>query len=426
MARTLKIYATPPQAEFHALTTRFNLFVGGFGCGKTETLANQAILDASCGSNALVALYAPTYDLVRLIIAQRMIEKLNHFGIAHNYNKSHNEIYTSASGFGDFILRTLDKPERIVGYESSHAHIDELDTLSMKKADEAWIKILGRTRKKIENMPVINPIRGYTTPEGYRFAYHRWVKKGGKEYSYVQASSLSNPYLDESYIKGLLDTYPPEYIDAYINGEFVPMNGKSVYNSYDRKAHNSNEVIKPGETLYIGCDFNVTKQAATIYVRREGGKQWHAVEELVDMYDTPEMVRIIKERWSDHKIVVYPDGSGNSRKSVDASISDIALLQKAKFEIRAKRAKNGKGYLNPGVKDRVMAMNGALSHGFVYVNHRACPTVANCLEQQPYNKNGEPDKTSGVDHQNDATTYVIAYEMPIRKPVAHIPISFAV
>ena len=50
--------------------------------------------------------------------------------------------------------------------------------------------------------------------------------------------------------------------------------------------------------------------------------------------------------------------------------------------------------------------------------------MANCLEQQAY-RNGEPDKTSGNDHQNDATTYPIAYEMPIIKPVSAVKFAFA-
>ncbi|MNH29962.1 hypothetical protein D3C79_902250 [compost metagenome] len=59
------------------------------------------------------------------------------------------------------------------------------------------------------------------------------------------------------------------------------------------------------------------------------------------------------------------------------------------------------------------------------VNDHACPHTARGLEQQAYDKNSEPDKGSGVDHQNDATTYPIAYEMPVVKPMINIPMSFA-
>jgi hypothetical protein len=71
-----------------------------------------------------------------------------------------------------------------------------------------------------------------------------------------------------------------------------------------------------------------------------------------------------------------------------------------------------------------MATNAALEGGRIFISTKACPTVTQSLEQQVY-KNGEPDKTSGNDHQNDATTYPIAFEMPIIRPVANVSFGFA-
>ena len=79
---------------------------------------------------------------------------------------------------------------------------------------------------------------------------------------------------------------------------------------------------------------------------------------------------------------------------------------------------------NLAIKDRVAAMNRALGQGRVRINAEACKVTAESLEQQVY-KNGEPDKSTGVDHQNDATTYPIAYEMPVMKPVANVRFAFA-
>ena len=128
-------------------------------------------------------------------------------------------------------------------------------------------------------------------------------------------------------------------------------------------------------------------------------------------------MQIINERWASkgHRVIIYPDASGRSRKTVGASDSDIGLLQD--FEVRVHTQ-------NPRFKDRVNACNAAFEKGLVLINDRLCPTVALCLEQQVYLKTGEPDKISGLDHQNDATTYPIAYEMPIVKPVASAPIKF--
>lgn len=420
----VNITATEPQGAFLGMHCKFPAFVAGFGTGKSEVMCNSALLDSmEGGSDSIIAMYEPTYDLVRLILAPRMEEKLTDWGIRYKYNKSDNIIYTSSGQFGDFVLRTLDNPARIVGYESFRAKIDELDTLNMEHAEHAWNKVIARNRQLPRTYKPITPkpantVSVFTTPEGFRFVHDRWVVKKNPGYEMIQASTLSNPFLPEDYVQSLRDTYPSQLIDAYIDGKFVNLTAGTVYYAYDRRKNSSRETIKPGETLYIGQDFNVGHMASTVYVQR--GKVWHAVAELVDMFDTPDVVRAITERWKSkgHYIVMYPDASGKNRKSNNASTSDIAQLQQAGFEVRAKPT-------NPPVKDRVSAMNKALESGMVMINEQACPVTARCLEQQAYDKNGEPDKSGGVDHQNDGTTYPIAYEMPIRKPVINVPVTFA-
>jgi len=59
------------------------------------------------------------------------------------------------------------------------------------------------------------------------------------------------------------------------------------------------------------------------------------------------------------------------------------------------------------------------------VNDAACPETAKCFEQLAYNKNGEPDKSSNLDHLPDAATYAIAFEMPVRKPATKLSVRFA-
>lgn len=78
---------TEPQARFFQLDAKFPAFIGGFGSGKAETLANCALRDALASSDTLIALYEPTYDLVRLILAPRMEKKLSDMGIRYKYNK---------------------------------------------------------------------------------------------------------------------------------------------------------------------------------------------------------------------------------------------------------------------------------------------------------------------------------------------------
>lgn len=413
--RTLKIRATEPQARFLRLPHKYRLFCAGFGAGKSEAMANAAMIDACDASDALIGMYAPTYDLVRRITAPRIMLKLTEHGIAHTYNKSENVIFTSAPRFGDFILRTLDNPERIVGYETYQAHCDELDTLQKEHARKAWNQVIARNRQTPTGVAdPFNRTSAYTTPEGFRFCHERWVTQRTDSYGMVQAASYTNPFLPRDYIDSLRETYASELVEAYIEGRFVNLTSGTVYNAYDRDRCRSTETIKPEEPLFIGQDFNVGAMASTVYAKRPNG--WHAVDQLTGVYDTPALIKLLAERYAGHKLTIYPDASGNSRKTVNASESDISLLKAAGHIVKVNDS-------NPRVKDRILSVNAAFTAGKLWVNDRKCPDVVSCFEQQAYDKNGEPDKSGGFDHQNDASGYPIVFEMPVVKPETPIAIN---
>jgi hypothetical protein len=370
----------------------------------------SAMGDAAHSASALIGLYAPTYDLVRLIIGPRMSEVLHQQGIPHKWNKQENIIYTSYPRFGDFVMRTMDNPERIVGYETYRAHADEIDTLKKDKAELAWNKIIARNRQRPDGIKaVFNRVSAYTTPEGFKFAYDRWVRNANENYEVIQASTYSNPYLPEDYIDTLRATYPKELIDAYIEGRFVNLTSGVVYRNYSREACRSNETIKDKEPIHVGQDFNVGEMASVIFVERDNG--FHAVQELTGIMDTPALIETLKEKHPDRRIYIYPDASGGSRKTVNASTSDINLLKAAGFTVRVRPA-------NPAVKDRILSVNSAYSKKRLWVNDTACPRFAESQEQQAYDKNGEPDKTTGHDHLNDGAGYCIYWNMPVKKPSA--------
>ena len=125
------------------------------------------------------------------------------------------------------------------------------------------------------------------------------------------------------------------------------------------------------------------------------------------------MCQIIKERYKDkgHAIYVYPDSSGGSRKTVDASKTDLSIIQSNGFQVRANKK-------NPPVKDRINSMNAAFKNGYK-VNIKQCPEYTRCLEQQAYAKNGEPDKTQGLDHLPEAGGYYIHHDFGINRPITH-------
>lgn len=403
--------ANVPQGDFLALEHKFRAFVAGYGSGKTWVGSMAKCMHYWEHPKINQGYFAPTYPQIRDIFYPTIDEVAFNMGLRVDIKEANKEVhfYSGNTYRGTTICRSMERPSTIVGFKIGHALVDELDVMDPKKAMLAWRKIIARMR--YNNPGLRNGIDVTTTPEGFRTTHALFVQavidkpELAKSYGLIQASTYDNEAnLPDDYIQSLIDAYPEELIAAYLNGQFVNLNTGTVYRSYNRVRHNSTETIQPKDVLRIGMDFNVMHMAATIYVVRNNG--WHAVAELKDVFDTPDMVRILKERYPGHRKIIYPDASGDNRKSQDASKSDIAILKQAGLEVKVNPS-------NPAVKDRINAVNKQLQLGKLWVNAKACPTTAKCLEQQAYDDNGEPDKKSGFDHQNDATGYPIAHEFPI-------------
>ena len=401
---------TATQKAFATSKEPFPCFLGGFGSGKTAAAIARAMALKSHFRSCDIAYYLPTYPLVEDIAYRRFPELCERKGWAYRLNKASS--FIEFPNAGRIVFRTMENPHRIVGYEVAHSIVDELDTLTIDKAREVWNKIIARNRQKCG---MANTVAVATTPEGFRFVYERWVKNKAPGYELFRAQTMDNAAnLPDGYIDNLRNSYPSNLLAAYLMGEFVNLTAGSVYPEFDRALNASAETIKPNETLHIGMDFNVTKMSAIVHVLRND--EPHAVAELLDVFDTPSMAKLIKARYKDvgHSIMVYPDASGNSRKSNNASESDLSILRQHGLSVCVNPT-------NPAVKDRVLSMNRMLHHEGerkYRINPDACPHYVESLEKQAYDRNGEPDKSTGLDHCIDAGGYFIAYRYPIQKRLA--------
>lgn len=407
----IKLFLTEPQERFVFSEAPHPAMVAGYGAGKSQAGVIRILLRAMQYPGMGFAFVEPTYDLVRLIAWPRFEEILDSWGIRYTLNKS--ESVMVLENGSRIIFRSADNPARLVGFEVADVLIDEADVLSEKDAEQVWVKMLGRARQKKPD-GAINTVACVSTPESFKWLYNTFEKNRKPGYELIRAPTASNPYLPAGYLDQLRAIYPANLLMAYTEGHFVNLTAGSVYAEFDRALNASTETIKPGDALHIGMDFNVTRMAAVVHVLR--GDDPHAVNELVDVFDTPAMIGLIKDRYRDHSIIVYPDASGGSRRSVLASESDLSLLKAAGFRVSVNPA-------NPAVKDRVLSAN-ALIHKDgkrrYKVNPQTCPHLVESLERQAYNKNGEPDKTSGFDHVIDAATYMLAYRYPIVKRIATV------
>lgn len=404
----MQIRLTTPQSRFFSSDARFVAMVSGFGAGKTNTLVLKMLEQKFKYPKVDMGYFAPTYPLVRDILYPRISDILGEAGLRFRIHRTEHVIYIA--GFGRIICRTMDVPERIIGFEIGHAFIDEFDTLKTQAALDVWRKIMARIRQKFPDGSE-NRILVATTPEGFRATYQLFALETRPGYELVTASTHSNAAnLPEGYIESLRMRYPPQLIEAYLDGRFVNMASGSVYPDFSRKLNHTPAQLRPDEPVHVGMDFNVLNMTAAVSVIREN--QPVTVDEIVGVRDTPAMAQILVARFAKrgHPVTIYPDASGAARRTVNAAESDISILRTAGLTVRANAS-------NPAVRDRVNAVNALILNDTGerrwLINTDRCPTLCTALEQQAYTEDGEPDKRTGFDHAVDAAGYFLAHRWPL-------------
>jgi hypothetical protein len=166
------------------------------------------------------------------------------------------------------------------------------------------------------------------------------------------------------------------------------------------------------EILHVAMDFNVTPLVAAVC--RVTGNEIHVIDEIkMDGSNTYEMADELNHRYPDNRMWVYPDASGQARKT-SSNTSDHNILRQAGFTIKAKG-------VNPPVKDRIAAVNASLlsAAGDVKLTiDPKCKNLIKCISKQTYKEGTQvPDKSSDLDHFNDALGYLVHWINPIKRPV---------
>ena len=185
------ICPTVPQYQYITTKAKYPALVAGFGAGKTEAAVKRSILGKLANPKTDRGFYAPTYDLLRMIAFPRFEAALEELGIAYRLFKTPLN-YLEIFGYGRIYFRSMDSPERIIGYEHADADVDELDTMKPDDAAYAWRQIVARNRQ-LKQDGEQNTIGVTTTPEGFKFVYATWKKDPKKGYEIIQAPTASNP-----------------------------------------------------------------------------------------------------------------------------------------------------------------------------------------------------------------------------------------
>jgi hypothetical protein len=389
----------PHQLKFcEDIDHRKLALVCGFGAGKTYALVSKSIILASMNVGCISAIFEPTAPMLRDILMRTMNELLELWEIPFTFRASPLPEYQLQfkEGVHTILLRTILTYQRLRGQNLCAVGFDEADTVNKRDAEQAMNMALARLRSGD-----VQQFYATTTPEGHSWAFDTFEKNAKEDTRLIKAKTSDNPYLPEGFIDSLLENYPPQLIQAYLNGNFCNLTTGQVYDKFDRNIHvlETDPVINEHEPIRVGIDFNIGNMNAVIGIA--AANKFIVIDEIAKSHDTDSLAKEIKAKYPFNKIYIYPDASGGNR-STNASKTDIQILESYGFL-------NQSALSNPAIRDRVNSVQGMFLNGKgeskMMISKKAIRLIE-CLELQSYNEKGEPDKDAGYDHMNDALGYI--------------------
>lgn len=404
MAEVAHIRLSDPQMDVLESPARFKVICAGRRFGKTYLAISYLLSQVKKGRDKSHWYVAPTYRQAKQI-AWKQLKRLMPKGWAVSWNES--DLTVHIINGCEISLRGADNPDSLRGVSLASAVLDEYaDMPSM-----AWSEVL---------RPALADQQGGAlfigTPKGYNHFYDLWTaaqsREGWAAWSFTTADG-GNVALEEiESAKAELDerTFKQEFL-----ARFETLSGR-VFQAFER-SDNVKEVYDNGADLYIGMDFNVDPMSAVVGVKV--GEQLHIFAELeIPNGNTELMAQELKRRYPSRRAMVFPDPSGQGRRtSSPIGVTDHALLRSAGFIVVAPKQA-------PLVVDRVNEMNALFKNADgvrrCFVSPR-CPKLIRCLEGLTY-KDGTsvPDKSLGLDHLPDALGYLIHSEFPIIRKIASL------
>ena len=262
-----------------------------------------------------------------------------------------------------------------------------------------------------------------STPAGFNHFYDQYAAAKSKpnweafQFTTLDGGNVSAEEIEEA--RGELDerTFRQEYLAS-----FEALTGR-VYYAYDRDKNAKALEDIPGAPLLVGMDFNVDPMTAAIAVR--AADQIHFIGEVVIRDgNTDLMAKTLQAKYPGRRICVYPDPTGNARKtSAPVGQTDFVILRAHGFQVLAPSSPYP-------VADKINTANAAFCNAKgdrrAFVDSARCPQLAKALDGLTYREGtSEPDKSLGLDHISDAAAYLLLWELPIRAAVRRVEVVMA-
>jgi len=401
MASKLILTPTRAQSIILASPARFKLVNAGRRFGKTHLAIDFYLFPGAVnlpGSNSYYI--APTYKDAKRIAWEKLKDVVPLSYLDGKPNET--ELSIRLRNRSKITLLGADDPDSLRG---PGAHRIVYDEFAFQKR-----KVWDVTR------PMLSDTGGdalfISTPSGYNHFYDMYCAATAKRgWAAFQFTTLDGGNVSPEEIEEAKHDLDERIFRQEYEASFEMLAGR-VYYAYSRDLNVCLTMDDKVSPLLVGMDFNVNPMTAAIAQRK--ADQIHFIDEIVlPNGNTELMAAAIKQRYPGRKVNVYPDPTGNARKtSAPVGQTDFTILRGAGFTVLAPQRPYP-------ISDKYNTFNASLCNAAgerrAYINPVKCPNLAKGLDGLTYREGtSEADKSLGLDHITDAAAYLVLWEMPMR------------
>lgn len=394
----------PHQRDFHNdLHSRFLHLSGGYSSGKTHSLCMKALKMRWINRYHSGGLTAPSYPELKKDVLPTFEAIFEDNKIPYSYNQT-DKIFTFPWCKGKLYLFTAEK--KIRGPNLADMGINEATLITR----ERYLECVGRVRVKGAACP---QVYSSGTPEGVgNYMYDLFVENPMQNSRVIYAKTMDNAEnIDPAYIASLKASYDALTLQAYLNGEWVNMNGNQFYYSYDATINEDKTLQRDyNKLVLVGLDFNVDFMTATMWHHTQDGIRGFDEICLEKNADTKKMCEALKVRgYTPDVTTIYPDPAGKARSTKGAP--DHEILRQEGFNVVSRLSA-------PRFRERQLNMNNKLEKGWIKYNPDKMPRLKKdflSVAQDPVTLEKLKDDPK-LTHASDGVDYLVDVLSPFNRP----------
>ena len=372
-------------------STRFLVFYGGAGSGKSHFIAQRLVYKALKDTRKILVL-RKVNRTTKASTFQLLLDTLNQFGILNYCVINRTDFSITLPTGSQFLCMGLDDPEKIKSITGlTDAWLEEATEFSLDDFSQVNLRVRDPKAENQEIILSLNPVSKANWCYLHFFAENPELDEFRKTVRIVHTTYKDNPHLPEAYVQALLMMKATNevYYKIYALGEFGSLD-KLIYNNWQKMDFDP-DTIK-GQLL-CGLDFGYTNDPTAftasilvenerrIYIFKEWGGTGYLNNAIADQ---------IKEMGF-AKSIICADSA--EQKSID-EIKRLGIS-------RIKPCVKGKGSVLQGIQKLQQ---------YELIVHPSCENVIEELENYAWKKDKQTNEyinepAEGFDHYMDSLRY---------------------